>query len=216
MPPAIRLVLVRHGEVDANREMRYLGRGDPSLNHTGRRQAEALAASLAALAPDRILTSPLARARATADVIAARTGSVPRTDPRLREMDFGDWEGLTRTEVLGLGERSQRDLLAWEADPELAPPHGESLAAVQTRVLELANELVAAAAGSTAALVSHVGPIKALLCAALGLGLAATRRVFLDPASVSVVDWGTMPVVRLVNSPAEGTVSSARWLRHGP
>jgi broad specificity phosphatase PhoE len=65
------------------------------------------------------------------------------------------------------------------------------------------------------ALVSHVGPIKALLCAAMGLPLTATRRVFLDPATVSVVDWATTPIVRLVNSHCHLGWAEARWLREG-
>ncbi len=208
----MRLVLVRHGEVDANREMRYLGRSDPELNSTGIAQAASLAITLEEVGPDVLISSPLARARATAEAIEARVGLPFRLDFRLREMDFGAWEGLTRPEILGLGDAAARELSTWELDPSAAPPLGESLTAVQDRAVALATELVRAMPDATVVLVSHVGPLKALLCTALDLPLTATRRIFLDPATISVVDWGAPPVVRLLNSPATARLSGARWL----
>ena len=64
-----------------------------------------------------------------------------------------------------------------------------------------------------ALLVSHVGPLKALLCAALDLPMSGMRRLFLDPATVSVVDWGARPVVRLFNSHCHLGWAGARWMR---
>jgi ribonuclease H / adenosylcobalamin/alpha-ribazole phosphatase len=209
----IRLVLARHGEVDANREMRYLGRGDPGLNSTGVGQAEALATTLAELRIDAVIASPMIRTRTTAEAIAGRLGLSVRTELRLREMDFGEWEGLTRADIVGLGDDAARKLLSWERDPSMAPPQGESMAAVQARAVDVVMELTRTMPGRTIALVSHVGPLKALLCTALGLPLMATRRIFLDPATVSVVDWGEPPVIRLLNSPAGARLSGARWLR---
>ncbi len=212
MPDPIRLVLVRHGEVDANREMRYLGRSDPDLNPTGLEQAQRLAANLAEVGLQAVISSPLARARDTAEAIAARVGLQVGLEPRLREMDFGDWEGMTRGEVRARGNEAARALAAWETDPNVAPPQGESLAAAQARALELTTELLRTMPGATVALVSHVGPLKALLCAALDLPLSATRRIFLDPATVSVVDWAEPPVLRLLNSPSGARLTGARWL----
>jgi broad specificity phosphatase PhoE len=152
----------------------------------------------------------LRRAAETASRIAAAREVDLRLEPRLREQCFGEWEGLTRGEILAGEGREQ--LLRWEADLGLPPPGGESLAAVQERVLELVGDLARAHAGDWIALVSHVGPIKALLCAALGVPLAAARRMFLDPATLSVVDWSERPVVRLFNAHAHLGWQSARWM----
>ncbi len=215
MTAPVRLLLVRHGEVDANRELRYLGRSDPRLNPTGRLQAARLADTLAALRVDRVLTSPLRRARETAVLIADRAGRHVEIEPRLAEMSFGAWEGQTRAQVLAAGQQQASQLLRWERDPRNAPPGGESLASVRVRSLALVAELRRSARGSTVALVSHVGPIKAMLCVALGLPLRAARRMFLDPASVSVVDWGSRPVLRLFNAPDRAGLGSARWAGEG-
>jgi len=126
-------------------------------------------------------------------------------------MSFGRWEGMSRTEVL---ESDPANLAAWEADPErVAPPDGESLGDVAIRVTELVDSLRQDPPDGPAALVSHVGPIKVLLCAALDLPMSGMRRLFLDPATVSVVDWGARPVVRLFNSHCHLGWTGARWMR---
>ena len=95
----------------------------------------------------------------------------------------------------------------WEADPTCAPPGGESLAAVQARVVACMRDLAERHAGAAVVLVSHVGPIKALVCTALDVPLTTGQRLFLDSATVSVIDWGAHAVpweapaiVRLVNA----------------
>jgi broad specificity phosphatase PhoE len=214
--PTCRLLLIRHGEVDANVEYRFLGRRDDPLNENGLAQAQRLASLASTLPIDLVVSSPKDRARTTAQAIAEATGSTMSCDQRLVELDFGDWEGLTREQIID-GDPVRREfILRWDRDPALAAPGGESLGAVQERVVGFADEIVRDHAGETLAVVSHMGPIKALLCAALGVPLTATRHLFLDPATVSVVDWSTRPVIRLVNSHAHLGWSSARWLRHPP
>lgn len=210
--PFVRLFLVRHGEVDANVELRYLGRRDDPLNPAGIAQADRLAAAFRELTVDGILASPLRRTVATARAIAAATGAVVVPDGRLVELDFGAWEGLSRQEVLAGGHATPELMARWEADPALPVPGGESLTEVRDRVVGLADELLGARPGSSLVLVTHMGPIKALLCAALGVPFAATRRLFLDPATVTVVDWASRPVVRLFNSHAHLGWTNARWL----
>src|SRR6266849_4331771 len=91
---------------------------------------------------------------------------------------------------------------------------GESLEAMHLRVTALVKKLVQSHPDQTVVLVSHVGPIKALLCAALGAPVSAAFRIFLDPATISVVDWRqTMPVVRLLNSHSHLGWEQARWMR---
>jgi broad specificity phosphatase PhoE len=215
--PALRLLLVRHGETAFNRQMRYLGTLDEPLAAAGVAQAGRLAEALAPLPLAAVYASPLARTAATAERIAAACALPLRLEPRLREQAFGEWEGLTRAEVLGRGDRDRELLRRWEEEPAVGPPGGEPLAAVQERVLGMVGQLAAEpAAGSSGgrrwvALVSHVGPIKALLCAALGVPLAAARRLFLDPGTLTVVDWGERPVIRLFN--AQGLAGGERWIQ---
>jgi probable phosphoglycerate mutase len=206
-PSGVRLFLVRHGLTAANREWRLIGRRDDPLAAEGERQAEALAAALAGLEPAALVTSPSARATATARPIGRALGLVARPEPRLAEMDFGTWEGKTGAEVGAGGEAAQRHLERWRADPELAPPGGESLAALRTRVRQVADELAAEGEGPVVA-VTHMGPIKTLLLDALGLPLTAAWRVVLDPGTLTVIDWSERPRVRVVNAPAFASTSA--------
>lgn len=209
--PPVRLFLARHGETPGNREMRYLGTVDEPLAPGGVEQAERLAAALGPLPLTAVYASPLRRAAETGRRIAAARGLDLRIEARMREQCFGAWEGLTRSEVLEKGGREE--LLRWEADLGLAPPGGESLGAVQARMIDLVEDLRREHAGAWVALVSHVGPIKALLCAALGTPLATARHLFLDPGTLTVLDWGERPVVRLFNAHGHLGWEEARWMR---
>jgi probable phosphoglycerate mutase len=207
--PPLRLLLVRHGEVPSNRELRYVGSRDEPLADSGVAQAEGLAAALARLPVRAVYSSPLLRARETGRRIAAARQVDLQIEPRLREQSFGDWEGLTRAEVL---ERDAEGLLRWESDLGTAPHGGESLTSVQQRALDLVGDLARDHRGEWIVLVSHVGPVKALLCAALGAPLATAHHMFLDPGTLSVVDWGDRPVLRLFNGPGHLGWESARWM----
>ena len=212
--PATRLFLVRHGETLANREFRYIGSRDDTLSSIGEIQAAQLAEALAPLPIAAIYSSPLQRARLTAEAIAAPHRLEVRVTSELRECDFGTWEGLSRAEVLARSPEDAQRLQDWERDSTSAPPDGESFAAMQQRVAAFVEQLAEAHAGQALALVSHVGPIKVLLAAALGAPLSASFRIFLDPATISVVDWqpGGRTLVRLVNSHAHMGWTEARWM----
>jgi len=191
--------------------MRYLGSLDEPLSPGGVEQAERLAAALGPLPLAAVYASPLRRAAETGRRIAAARRLDLRLEARLREQCFGAWEGLTRSEVLEQGEREE--LLRWEADLGLPPPRGESLDVVQARMIALVEDLRQEHSGTWVALVSHVGPIKALLCAALGAPLATARHMFLDPGTLTVLDWGEHPVVRLFNAHGHLGWEGARWMR---
>ncbi|HLL79709.1 MAG TPA: histidine phosphatase family protein [Ktedonobacteraceae bacterium] len=209
-----RLILVRHGETIANRSFRYIGSSDEPLSERGVTQAQQLAEALAVLPVRAVYSSPLQRAYRTAVPIAERHGlEVQRLDG-LREMSFGTWEGLTRAEVLTRSGEDARQLQAWERNAAIAPPGGESFVGMQLRVRETVERLVQEHPDSTIVLVSHVGPIKVLLSEAMGAPLASAFRIFLDPATISVVDWRDRDraTVRLVNSHAHLGWSSARWM----
>ena len=212
--PHTRLILVRHGETVANRSFRYIGASDEPLSEHGVTQAQQLAGALACLPVKAVYSSPLQRAYRTAIPIAECLGLVARQLDALRECSFGAWEGLTRAEVLASGEEYARQLQAWERDTALAPPGGESFSEMQQRVRDAVEQLAREHADQAIALVSHVGPIKALLCTALNAPLTSVSRIFLDPATISVIDWrdSDHAVVRLVNSHAHMGWSSARWM----
>ena len=213
--PTTRLFLIRHGETLANREFRYIGARDDALSELGERQAVQLADALAPLPIAQVYSSPLQRAYRTAQAIAESHGLEVQINAALRECDFGTWEGLSRAEVLARGPEEVERLYAWERDSTVAPPGGESFAAMQQRVRTFVEELAERHAGQALALVSHVGPIKVLLAAALDTPIAASFRLFLDPATISVVDWqaGGRALVRLVNSHAHLGWTEARWMR---
>lgn len=213
--PTTRLFLIRHGETLANREFRYIGSRDDALSDAGEQQAAQLAAALEPLPLAAVYSSPLQRAHNTALAIAALHKLAVQTTNELRECDFGAWEGLSRAEVLARSPEDARLLQAWEQDATIASPNGESFASMQQRVSAYVEQLALTHAGQALALVSHVGPIKVLLAAALEAPISASFRIFLDPATISVVDWqaGGRTLVRLVNSHAHMGWTEARWMR---
>lgn len=210
-----RFFLIRHGETLANREMRYIGSRDDALSPTGEIQATQLASALAPLPITAIYSSPLQRAQKTAEAIATPHQLAVQVTGELRECDFGAWEGLSRAEVLAHSPEYAQHLHAWEQDATIAPPGGESFAAMQQRVSAFVEQLAETHSGEALALVSHVGPIKVLLATALGAPLSAAFRIFLDPATISVVDWQAdgRALVRLVNSHAHMGWTEARWMQ---
>jgi broad specificity phosphatase PhoE len=212
--PTTRLVLVRHGETIANREYRYIGVRDDPLSEHGQAQALQLAEALAALPVAAVYSSPLQRAYNTALPIAARHELEVQTLDDLRESNFGTWEGLSHAEVVARSPEDAQQLRTWEQNASVAPPGGESFEAMQERVCAVVERLVQAHPDQTIVLVSHVGPIKVLLCAALGAPFSSALRIFLDPATISVVDWrqAGYAIVRLVNSHAHLGWLQARWM----
>lgn len=210
---AVRLLLVRHGETLANREFRYLGARDDALSEVGERQAVQLADALSILPVAAVISSPLQRAFHTAVPVAVRHQLPVTLLEALRECSFGSWEGLSRAEVIARGPADEQRLHAWEHDPTIAPAEGESFLDVQKRVLQAVETLYQQYAGKTLVLVSHVGPIKVLLCSALNAPLSSMFQLFLDPATISVIDWHpSRPVVRLFNSHAHLGWESGRWM----
>ncbi|WP_171162003.1 bifunctional RNase H/acid phosphatase [Streptomyces sp. I05A-00742] len=183
-------VLLRHGETALTPQKRFSGSGgsDPELSPAGRRQAEAVAAALAARGTiQAVVSSPLRRCRETAGAVAARLGLDVRVEEGLREADFGDWEGLTFAEVR---ERYPEDLDAWLASTKAAPTGGgESFAAVARRVALARDRLLARYAGRTVLLVSHVTPVKSLVRLALGAPPESLFRMELSAASLSAVAY---------------------------
>ncbi|MER5209145.1 bifunctional RNase H/acid phosphatase [Streptomyces sp. NPDC002838] len=183
-------VLLRHGETPLTPQKRFSGSGgtDPSLSDAGREQAERVAAVLARRGTvQHVVASPLARTRETAGIVAARLGLEVTLDDGLRETDFGAWEGLTFAEVR---ERHPDDLTKWLADPDAQPTGGgESFTATATRIAATRDKLIAAYAGRTVLLVTHVTPIKTFVRLALGAPPESLFRMELSAASLSAVAY---------------------------
>ena len=181
------LILVRHGEAAGNAAGVLLGRSDSPLTDRGRAQAAAWAGTLGTV--NRIISSPLQRARDTAAALSG--GDAVEVDERWVEVDYGQFEG----EALGSvpAEVWQR----WRSDVTFCPPGGESLAAVGTRVRAACEELFTTSGDEARSkdghvvVVSHVSPIKAAVAWALGTGDATAWRLFLSTASVTTIGWGS-------------------------
>jgi glucosyl-3-phosphoglycerate phosphatase len=160
-----RLILLRHGQTDYNVAGRMQGHIDSKLTPAGREQAAAAAPVLAALVPDRLVSSDLSRAADTADVVGAACGLPVKFDARLRETHLGEWQGRT---VADIDREYPGAIAAWRSDPAWAPPGGESRIAVVARSRPVVDELDAefadsAAASDTALLVAHGGLIAGLV-----------------------------------------------------
>ncbi|WP_248961308.1 bifunctional RNase H/acid phosphatase [Sphaerisporangium perillae] len=185
---ATTFLLLRHGETPFSVDRRFSGIGDPELTPKGVAQAEAAAVRLSRppYELEVIVSSPLRRARETAEIVAARADLKVAVDDGLREVDFGAWEGHTFTEIQ---RRWPDELAAWLADPSVAPPGGESFDQAALRVQDARDRLLLEHKGKKVLLVSHVTPIKLLLRFALLAPPAALYRMHLDVASLSTVDY---------------------------
>lgn len=174
------LTLVRHAATPLNRERRYVGHLDPALDAGGERAARRLGRRLAPLGRAtgglRIWCSDLERARRTAEL--AFPDLRPRVDPRLRELDFGAFDGATYEENL---RRHGRRFRRWIDDPAAhPPPDGEPLPALRTRVL---GWLDAVPRSGDVVAVTHGGPLRVLAAHVLALPPGETRAWPLPPAS---------------------------------
>ena len=203
------LVLTRHGLTDRSLPEQHLGqRIDISINEDGRRQAQALAHRLSAVRFDRVITSPLFRARETGEIIAK--GAKVEADPRLKEMDYGAWEGLTYQQIEETDREARRE---WELAPDrLACPGGESGNDVADRVRSFLDDLIdehgawhakasfraaTARGGPEGApidrpilVVGHSSTNRVLLCVALGTDVRDYRKRFVQgQGNLTVLRW---------------------------
>ena len=182
------VVLTRHGATPLSEPEQHLGQSiDIGLSAAGRVAAPALADRLAGVAFDRIVSSPLRRARETAEIVA---GSLPvETDGRIVEMDYGAWEGLTYEQI------DARDLelrRRWEKDPaRTACPEGESGDDVARRARSFLGDAIARGRqGGRILVVAHATFNRILLCVALGVPVRDYRRRFRqDPANLTALHY---------------------------
>jgi len=179
----MRLIVIRHGQTPWNAQHRYQGQSDTPLSALGRAQAEAVGERLAGEHLDAIYASDLQRARDTAMAIASRHGLTVHADPRLREMAFGEWEGMTFAEMEAADPER---LAAWlDESTGVTPPAGESREALAARVAEALAEIRARHPEQTVVLVAHGGTLMTLLVLALNLPQTARWCFRIGHATVS-------------------------------
>jgi len=183
------LYLVRHGETDHNRNSLALGRADVPLNDRGVSQVARLGESLAGEPISAIYSSPLARALQTANAVASQRGVKVQVRPGLIEMDIGEAEGLTFSEVR---ERFPGLLETWVTDdgPQQQMPGGERLVDVQKRAWDCVQSLATLHPDDTICGVTHNFVILSILTTALGIDLSGFRRLRHSVGAVSVLDFG--------------------------
>ncbi|HEX3564741.1 MAG TPA: histidine phosphatase family protein [Acidimicrobiales bacterium] len=190
------LILVRHGESTGNAAGLLLGRIDAPLTERGLAQAQMLGSSLSGVT--RVISSPLARARDTA--AALDLGLPIEIDDRWVELDYGEFDGQP------LGSVPSEVWQRWRSDPHYRPPGGETLAEAGVRVRSACEDLFAGGESAEAragniVVVSHVSPIKAAVCWAMGLGDEGSWRLYLATASITRIAWGAgaTPVLQRFN-----------------
>jgi broad specificity phosphatase PhoE len=187
------LVLVRHGQTAENARGLLLGRQDPPLSELGRRQAAALTRAIPEEAV--VVSSPLRRARETAEVFARPVV----VDERWIELDYGALDGCRPDQV---GEDIWR---RWRADPTFVPAGGESLSALGQRVRSACDELAREAEQRDIVVVTHVSPIKAAIAWALDVGDGIAWRMFVRDGSIARIRIDRAgPVVLCFNETAPG------------
>ncbi|WP_457950065.1 MSMEG_4193 family putative phosphomutase [Pseudarthrobacter sp. alpha12b] len=195
------ILLVRHGETPTTGTVLPGRAPGLHLSERGRTQANAVAERLSGLAVDAIYSSPLERARETAEPTATRTGQVVKEEAGLLECDFGDWTGAALAGLAGLPEWQtvQHNPSAFRF------PNGEGFSGMQARMVGTLDDLRAAHPGGVVVCFSHADPIKAAVAYALGTHLDLFQRIVISPASVSAISYadGTAPAVLTVNSTSE-------------
>jgi broad specificity phosphatase PhoE len=190
------LILVRHGETTWNREGRVQGISDMELSGVGLQQARQLAIALKDHPIHAIYTSTLIRARQTAEIINLYHNVTMAAEPGLMEMDQGDFEGLTFSELMFC----EKDFLRkWKSDPAtVRMPNGESFAELQTRAWRVIEGMITKPGNIL--VVSHNFTIASILCKIKNISLSEFRSVCVDTASKTIVVFrGGSAAVALFN-----------------
>jgi probable phosphoglycerate mutase len=179
----VRLLLIRHAATAWTAQGRFQGQTDIPLSAHGWHQVAALVQRLRAETLHMLYASDLQRAWETARAIAAPHALHVHAEPRLRELAFGRWEGLTYAEMQ---QQDAQNLAAWECDQlHSTPPGGETLLQMTQRVRAAYGDILATGQDKTVGLVAHGGPLQLLLCLALGLPPQAYWQFAVSPASLS-------------------------------
>lgn len=180
-----RLLLVRHGETEWNATHRWQGFTGPPLNGSGVKQAEELAADLAAAPVEAVYSSDSIRALQTAEFVARPHGLAVRKDVRLREVNFGEWEGLTREQI---NERYAGAFRRWDECKLAAPTGGETDLEMAARVIEAVNDIAEKHRDELVVVVTSGGPIRAVQAHVSGVDQALARLHFERADNCAVIE----------------------------
>ncbi len=184
----VRILLIRHGQTAWNRENRFRGRADPPLDETGLAQAEATARYVAARWPLRaVYTSPIGRARQTAQAVARHQGLSVQVLEGMADIDYGQFQGL----LPGEAEARYPELYrAWYVAPHTVHfPGGESLDQLQRRAMAALRQVIAAHPDEQIALVGHTVINRVILCGVLGFGLEGFWQLGQDTCALNLIEW---------------------------
>ena len=190
-----RLLLVRHGDTALNSAERYWGQTDVELSAAGLRQAEKLRDRLAKQKLDVIYSSDLRRALATARTIASGQQLEVITCPELREINFGEFEGLTFEEISQLYPEMAELWANWSF--QIKFPGGESVDQLNARVTKFLDRLKKHTPEQTVLVVAHSAPLRLIICHLLGIELRRWRQLRLALASLSILE--TYPQGAILN-----------------
>jgi alpha-ribazole phosphatase len=193
-----RILLVRHGETDANSAQRYWGKTDVGLGPVGIRQAEQVRDRLATEKIDYVYSSCMKRAMLTARTIASIQGLEVTSCAELREIDFGRIEGLNFEEV---HQQFPDVAKMWiDRNPGLCYPEGESVTQMDARVSQFRVRLVQHKPEDTVLVVAHSGVLRTLTCQLLGLEMRNRWNLRLDLASLSIIEtFEDIAILSLMN-----------------
>lgn len=201
-------LLMRHGETAWNREGRVMGRNPVELDEHGRAQVEAAVPFARLIAPEVIITSPLIRARQSAEIIARGLGGIPvMEEPQISEVQYGRWEGEIYHDLI-----EDPDYLRYREHPLDTPtPGGETIAQVQSRGVEAIRRAIAANPSRRILFVSHGDIIRTVLCHFMGLELWHFRRIRVDNATFSGIqvigDFAEVKFLNLLPDPERAFVA---------
>ncbi len=183
----VRLTLIRHGQTDWNATGRWQGQADPALNEAGREQARQTARELRAQNIDALISSDLRRARETAEIIAEELGLRVVLEPRLREVNLGDWQGLYSDEIRA---RWLSEMQMWLEQPlAIRPPNGESIRELAERVRAAVHDIAARYPDKRVGIVAHELPIAVIMIHTAGIPLDQLRTHIPPNAAWREVEW---------------------------
>jgi alpha-ribazole phosphatase len=193
-----KLYLVRHGETDSNSAFRYWGKTDVGLGPVGLQQSEQLRDRLSTRKIDYVYSSDLKRTLTTAQTIASVHNLQVIKCPELREIDFGQIEGLNFDEVK---EKFPEVAVLWRThDLRLAYPGGESLADLEQRTSAFINRLEKHAADDNILIVAHSGVLRTLICQLLDMDVKHRWNMRVDLASLSIIEtYSGFAILSLLN-----------------
>jgi broad specificity phosphatase PhoE len=208
-------LFMRHGETTWNREGRVMGRHPIDLDEHGRAQVASAIAVARLIAPDLIVSSPLNRARQSAEIIAEGIGDMPvAIDEDLSEVRYGRWEGMVYDELV-----DDPDYIRYrEHTLDTPTPGGETIPQVQSRGVGAVMRAIAANPGKRILFVSHGDIIRTVLCHFIGLELEHFRRIRVDNATFSAVqiagDFAEVKFLNLLPDPGRAFVAPFVSKRH--